>query len=539
MSPSYLVLIPPLLVLAIARVTRNVLKSLLIGIIVAGIIASNFSPLDSILLILRRLIEQTAIPDIIAQNNNYDKLYMLGFLLFLGILIELMAHAGSLALYTQALLKRVKTPKGAQYTVFMLSLCFFIDDYLSSLVVGSITKPLMDHLKIPRIKLAFLINSLSSPLCVIIPATSWVAMTITQLQAIGINHLPVAASLMAADPFSLYLQAIPYLMYPFLMIFSVLFVISRSISFGLMHEQEQIAQKTGNLFGGKEPLNERQEESTERKPSGAADLLFALVTFLGVALTTLIYTGGWSFFGGENSLVTALMRGQSNLALFLAIISAVSVKLFLLLQKQEITFTKFILLCHQGGKLMANSLLVLMLAWALSALLQYDLQTGQFIAHLFLGSVSYALLPVIVFLTAVVVSASTGSSWGTIMFLTPLTLPLAATFIGSAPLPADAVPALAPILGALLSGSIAGVHFTPISDTIIISAISAGAYHSDHIQSQSSYSLPVLIATTIGFLILGLLLQNNAAWALLFALLSGVCICVGYFLARNQNRTTT
>lgn len=533
MNTGVLVLLPPLLIFALALATRNVLISLAVGILAAAFIATDLSPLGGLYLAAKRLLEQTGIPDVIHQTGSYDKLYMFGFLIFLGIFIECMTHTGGLRIYTNRLLKRLKSPRQAQLTSLMLSFLFFVDDYLNALMVGSIMRPITDHFKVPRAKLAYLLNAVSAPLAVLVPASSWVGMILTQLEASGIHRAALPHSLMIIHPFRLYIGVIPFLFYPMLSIFTAWYITWNTISFGLMSRYEEQAKRDGNLFGGKAPLNARStiDDTTGGSP---LDIILPLLVFTILCSTLILYTGRWIALGGTNTLADAFMSGNSVFALCVGAAGALFVSALRIALNEKGAAQKLLKLSVQGFGLMKASLLILFLAWTLSTLLKDDLHTGLYISQLLSKSVGIALIPLVVFLATAVTTATTGSSWGAIMILTPLALPLIITILGGAPLASVYVYGVAPVVGALISGAIAGSHLSPITDAMVIASTSSQAYHLDHVQTQASYSLIPLLGAIVAFLCAGLLHQSHLAIRIGCSLLLGILFCVGFVHIRAR-----
>lgn len=531
MDNSYLVLLPPILVLIVAVYSRSVILSLLTGIISSGLIATKFSLINTASLISRRLLEESNIANLY-YGGSLDHLYTFGFLVTLGIIISLITHTGGMAAYSRALEPKLKNKKATESTSLLLSLTFFLDDYLSSLTVGSIMRPLTDHFKIPRAKLAFLLDSMSSPLCVLIPASSWVALIVTQLKNSGVSENP--DTLIYAEPFQVYIYSILYMFYPILLIISAWFIVRKRISFGPMHYQEIEAQKTGNLFGGKEPLTLRISGS---KHSGSIlDFILPIAIFLISFMSFLLYSGNWIYFGGDKTALKAIQEGNAILALFIASLISLSLSVIYYSTQNKIRLKDLSQLTVDGFYLMKNSLIVLLLAWTLGSLLQKDLGTGTYLAQLLLKAMPALLLPLMIFITAILIAASTGSAWGTIAILTPLAIPSVVAFVQQAPpISLDQASLIYPVVAALISGSIAGGHISPISDSTIMSSTSSGTYHLDHIATQIWYVIPVIIGSCVGLLISGLGTNLNQLIILPIAFIISILITGSILYFRNKN----
>jgi len=533
--PHWIVVVPPFLVLAVAFATRNVLAALLTGIITAGALATNFSLRATPTLIIERFWQETHIHNIFF-GGPLDHVYTLTFLLILGVIIALITHSGGITAYINYIQPKIKSARAAQTLSLLLSCCFFIDDYLNSLVIGNIMRPITDQFKIPRVKLAFLLSAISAPLCVLIPASSWVAMILVNLQASGVtDNISNTSTLLfiQADPLHVYLRTIPYLFYPIFLIMSAWIIVRRNISYASMHSQEQIAQTTGNLFGGKQPISTTREQPLVADKS-LFDFFAPMGIFIGTVICTLLYTGNWRFFGGSRSLLSALQTANIFLSLFCASIVTLISALLLAALRKKITPSAFKHLLIDGWRLMRNSLLVLLLAWTLGSILQHDLKTGQYVAQVLLGALPTFLLPVAVFITSLLVSASVGSAWGTIVIILPLIIPTIALTAGiQTPLLINQVALLCPVLASVISGAIAGGHVSPISDATVVTATSASCYHLDHVSTQLLYIAPALIGTVIACLCTGLFYTQSPALLLGLSFSVGLAVTVSLLFLCN------
>lgn len=530
--PDFIILIPPILVLVVAIVWKNVIAALFTGIISAALIAKHYSLIDALKLSFYRIFQETHLNKLITGDGSPDHLYTFLFLIALGIIISLITHTGGITAYTNIIQKKINNKKQTQTTSFLLSILFFIDDYLNSLTVGCIMRPLTDRFNIPRAKLAFLIDSMSSPLCVLIPATSWVAMIITNLQSAGIQE--TTASEIYGDPFAVYLKSIPFMFYPILVIISAFFIVRKNISYGPMYRQEQIAELTGNLFGGKPAIQLRMGQSC---PAGSPlDFFIPIGTFILSVIVLILFSGDWIGFGGVRSLVSAFQEANIFYALCFSSIITLLLSLSLFFYQKKITTTGLKEVIIEGFFLMKNSLIVLLLAWTLSTMLKSDLQTGEYLAHLLLGMMPSYLLALTIFLTSTAIASSTGSAWGTVMIMMPLSIPMVIAYTqGSIPFNLTSIPLLYPTLGAMLSGAIAGGHISPISDSTVMSSTSAGSYHLDHLTTQIPYILPAFIGTIVACVLSGIF----ASYQLLSAIGSlaiALVITLSLLMFKNQNK---
>ena len=520
MHSNWITILPPIIVLAVAIFRRNVIMALLTGIVSAAFIASDFSIINSIKLIFNKIIEQLHI-----KNLYYgiapDHLYTFGFLIILGILISLITLSGGIAAYSKKLETRLKTKKNVEFASIILSSLFFIDDYLNSLMVGCIARPITDKFKIPRAKLAFLLDAMSPTMCVLVPASSWIALILSQLENSGVNQYINQNSLIIADPFNVYVNSILYMFYPIILIISTLFIINNRISFGPMKKHELIAEKENNLFGLKEAIG--IDTDCQPKVGSILDFVLPISIFLIGTVLILLYSGNWLIFGGDQSFIKAILSGNPFLSLFASSLISLIVTIIYLYSGNKLTNTELKIAIVSGFNLMKNSLIVLLLAWTLGAILKEDLKTGNYLAGLLSNSFPGFLIPLIIFLASLIVSSSTGSAWGTIAIIMPLAIPIVVKFSGhSAPIILSQAKLVYSILGALISGAIAGGHVSPISDATVMASTSAGSYHLDHLITQIAYVIPVIISCSISLIATGLLTNYNQLIALPVSLILGI-----------------
>jgi len=533
MPQSWIVLIPPLAVLLVGSLTKRIKIALLTGIFSAAYIATNFSFISAFQLGLIRIWNETGIGDLLAWSEYFRNLYIFAFLLLLGILIALMTYSGGIPAYAAFLRRRIHSTDQAERASLLLSCCFIIDDYFNSLAVGSIMHPLTDLFRIPRIKLAFLIDAMSAPLCILVPITSWVAIVTMQLENGGISTELSQNPLIISDPFQVYLYTIPYIFYSFIVMASAYFIVKKRISFGLMYHQETIAQNSGNLFGNKPPLKHAISFPDNHRGS-LWDFLFPTIILAGTVILMLLYTGDASLFCGQRSLLQAITHADIFFSLFMASILASVLTAGFLLIRKKITMGQLPRIISEGIQLMFNTVLVLILAWAFSTLLKDDIQTGVYVAHKLMGTVHIQFAPVIFFLITAVTSLITGSSWGTIAIMIPFAIPMLITLLKVAiPTTIAMVPSLLPSLGAIISGAVIGDHLSMLSDTTLMSSVSSGSYHTDHIKAQFPYITAIGIATATAFLIAGFLVPYHPIISVALSL--GIGMLISFTLLTLSN----
>lgn len=536
MPQSWIVLIPPLAVLLVGSITKRIKIALLTGIFSAAAIACNFSFSDTVKLSLLRIWNETGIGDLISWSGYFRNLYIFAFLIMVGILIALMTHSGGIPAYAAFLRRRIHSAAQAEQASLLLSCCFIIDDYFNSLAVGSIMHPLTDLFRIPRVKLAFLIDAMSAPLCILVPITSWVAIVTMQLENSGISTQLAQQPLIASDPFQVYLYTIPYIFYSFIVMASAYFIVRTRISYGLMHKHEEIAQNNGKLFGNKPALKHAISFPNNHRGS-LWDFLFPTLSLAGTVIITLLITGDATILGGQRCLFQAITHADIFLSLFMGSLVATTLTACFLLFRKKISSGQLPQIMSEGLYLMFNTVAVLILAWAFSTLLKDDIQTGFYVAHKLMGTVPISLAPVILFLITAITSLITGSSWGTIAIMIPFAIPMLITLLDiTIPTTIAQVPTLLPALGAIISGAVLGDHLSMLSDTTLMSSVSSGSYHADHINAQLPYLLPIGLATATAFLLVGFLSAYNPCIAIAISLGSGLILSFSILSICNRIR---
>lgn len=515
MQNTWLVLLPPIIVLISAFLTKRLHLSLIIGLVTASLIVTNGAFSDSALLIGKRLCTQLQDP---------DNLYMYSFLLIIGILIALINQTGGAQAFAKTITKHLTNARSAETSSLLLSCTLFLDDYLSNLTAGYVMRPITDRFSIPRAKLAFLVHSMTGPLVILIPVSSWVAMITSQLDQAGVSTHNAVKIL--ADPFYVYIKSIPFIFYSFLLIASIWFIVRRSISYGPMHKHHIIARTTGNLFGGKTPIKDLSDNPPSSN-SSIFDLVLPIITLIGSVIIGILYSGGYYLFGGTYTLIEALKNNNKTFTiLFVASIVALGISLFFSLIRKKIMISTIPTLTKNGLQLMISPVLMLILAATLGLILRLDLHTGTYLAQLLLGSFSISLLPFMFFVVSLLTATITGTSWGAIALMLPIAIPMLTSFVSTTtPLLPAQIPILFPVLGAIFSGSVCGDHISPISETTIMASTSSGTYPIDHAHTQFPYTLPAIISSALAFVIVGLLINQNMWIMTLVPLGIGICCC--------------
>jgi len=530
MQNTWLSLLPPLIVLAIAFFTRRIIPALVAGILAAAFIATDFSPYQTALTAGSSLLERLA---------DIDNIYTYTFLFVISIIIVLISHTGGASAFATIITKRLKTARAAETASLLLSLTLFIDDYLNCLTVGAVMQPLTDRFSIPRAKLAYLIHSLTGPFVILAPISSWAAMITIQLDQAGVTLDMANNPKVLADPFYSYLSAIPFIFYSLILIPSVWFMVRKKLSFGPMYAHEHTAQTTGNLFNGKDPIvHELHNQPTQQ--GSLADLLVPLVTLVSCVMIGVPLSGGYWALGGHHNLIQSFKHSQIFLVLCLSSGITLVISTAFAFFRKKLTIKATPGIAKSGIMLMLPAVVTVLLASTLGALLRDNLMTGHYLASLLLGSVSVSLLPFIVYIVSAITSLTTGSAWGTIAIMLPIAIPMLTSLMG-VPTPTSLPAAFLtlPTIGAVLSGALAGDHISPVSEMTVMTATSSGSYPLDHAYTQFPYAAPPLFCTAVAFLISGFLNTTVGMWAnILISLGTALALCFALLYLLDKTKKT-
>jgi len=497
MQTSWLVLIPPVLVVFLAILTRRIVFSLSVSIISAALILHDFQLKPALTTVCSRIWNATELGYLISWSSFWSAWYLFIclFLIVLGIIIVLINRTGGAFAYGRFIVSKLHSAKNAEIATVIMSHLFFVDDYFGSLTVGSVMQPITDQFKVPRVKLALLINAIAAPLAVLSPISSWSADIVMQLRQSGISTVAHEGTLFLADPFCVYLVSIAFLAYAYLMLTSIWLAVKTKIPYGVVAQHEQEAQRTGNLFGGKIPVagSIKVADKEQIATSTVWDFLLPLATLFVAVFVGIIVLG----------------FGRIPIALFIGSCCSLFVALIYFFIRKKLAISSLPSLVYEGAMLMLPSIMVLVLIWTLSALLKNDLQTGKYLASVLIDHMNIAVFPAMFFMLATLISATMGSAWGTIGLLIPIAVPMLTSFYsGFGMLTPDQALVLFPLVAAIVSGAVAGNHLSPIADIMVLSSASAGAYHFDLVKAQMAFAIPVIIASIISFLFSGFIIQQ-------------------------------
>ena len=460
-------LVPPLLAIVLALVTKEVYSSLFIGVAMGALLYTGFHPWNAFV----------AFFDIMKNSMNLN---ILIFDVLLGMIIVLMSKSGGSAAYGKWAGTKIKSKKSAMLATTGLGVLIFVDDYFNCLTVGSVMRPVTDRFKVSRAKLAYIIDATAAPVCIIAPISSWAA-------AVN-SYVPEDAGI---SGFQLFLRTIPYNLYAILTLLMVFTIILTGLDFGLMKKHEKNA-AAGDLFtsDGEEFDQVKEEEISSN--GKVIDLVLPVLVLIGTAIGAMIYTG---FLGGATDVVTAFSGCDAETSLIFATLITVMFMLVLYLPRKVITFKGFMDSFVEGFKMMIPAIGILIFAWSLKGMGD-ALEIASFVENLVGSNASASvLLPAILFLVAIFLSFSTGTSWGTFAILVPIAI---AMFPG-----ADNMQMMIIAVASVLSGAVCGDHVSPISDTTVMSSAGAQSNHINHVTTQMQYAVVVAVVSAIGYVIAG------------------------------------
>lgn len=521
MEFGYWSLIPPVLAIGLALITKKVYISLFAGIAVGALIFTHGDIISAIGKIVTIFWDNLELKNFSSWENfnNSWNLFILFFLIFLGILVALVNRAGGALAYGNWVIKKIKTREGASFATFILGVLIFLDDYFNCLTVGTVMKPLTDKHRISRAKLAYIIDSTAAPVCIIAPVSSWVANVISQLTQSGVGKDTLAAF----NPYNVFLTSVVFNSYALLTMFMVVLMAFKSYDFGVMREHEIRAKKFGDLYnGGKEVSKIVDKEITPSKNGKVIDLLIPILFLIVMLIGFMLYTGGYKLLGGENSMFDAFQNMNSAKALFYSGLISVIFAVVYFAARKLIPLSEYPKLFWAGFRLMLPANCILILAWGIGSIIKNDLQTGQFIGTLAAQNFPIELMPAILFLIACLVAYSTGTSWGTFAILIPMAIPMVVS-TGRTDL-------LMAMISAVLGGAVYGDHVSPISDTTIMSSTGAGCNHLDHVNTQMPYATLVAGVCFVGYIIMGFTARYGLGVSGTVNLL--FCVPVLYILVR-------
>ena len=465
MEYGFLSLVPPLLTIVLALVTKNVFVSLFIGIMTGSFVLNAFSPLASFNAGIY------AIVDSMSQGNTI----IIGSCLIVGAVIHLMERSGGIDGFVNVVVKNkgyIKSKRGANLFTWLLGLTVFTSGSLSCMVTGAVSRPVNDALKVPHEKAAFLVHTTSTPWCVLFPFSGWLASMAGYLVSGGVSEAESVAVLFQSLGFNFYC----------IMAIALCFLVSvLQKDVGPMAAAEKRAAETGLLDDPSHGAKEEVEAATSGVTPRACNLLAPIGVLIAVMFATLFITGG-----GD------ITKGAGMQALIWAVVCSLLTILVMVCVQKVFTVEEAISEMFKGMGHMLPIAFVLLFGFTMGTVVK-SLDTGSYLSSLFQQMLSPALLPALTFLIAVLLSFATGTSMGTMAIMAVIALPMAFDMGISIPL----------VAGAMFGGSIFGDHCSPISDTTIMTCATTGCDIIDHVKTQMPYCVAMAVVSFVLYIVFG------------------------------------
>ena len=486
-------IVPPIAAILLALITKEVYSSLFIGIVIGGVLyAGNFEGT------LNHVISD----GIVGSLSDSYNVGILVFLVILGVVVALLNKSGGSKAFGVWASKRIKTKVGAQFATIILGILIFVDDYFNCLTVGSVMSPLAEEHKIPKTKLAYLIDSTAAPICIIAPISSWAA--------------AVTGFVEGENGFALFIKAIPFNFYALLTILMMFLLVGMKFDYGKMRQyanriQESAAEQAEEDQTG-EPVKRRREGKV-------MDLILPIIILIICCVVGMIYTGG--FFSGTG-FIEAFSGCDASVGLSLGSIVALIIIVIIYVASGVLSFKDSMGCIPEGFKAMVPPILILTLAWTLKTMTD-SLGIAEFVASAtesVAGSLM-SLLPAMIFAIACLLAFASGTSWGTFGILIPIVVEV---FQGSDP------QLMIISISACMAGAVCGDHCSPISDTTIMASAGAKCNHVDHVSTQLPYALTVAAVSFVTYIVAGF---TKSAW---ISLPVGIIILIAVLLVIRKTQ---
>ena len=473
-SSSIYSIIPALLAIILAIVTRRVLVSLSAGIVVGALMLVDFNPLNALIYLKDNVIALVYSSEE-GMNSNMNIVF---FLVLLGVLTALLTVSGSNRAFAEWAQNKIKGRRGAKLLAASLVFVTFIDDYFHSLAVGAIARPVTDRFKVSRAKLAYILDSTAAPMCVMMPVSSWGAYIITLVAGLLATY-----SITSYTPMGAFV-AMSSMNYYAIFSLMVFFVAYFSFDIASMARHEKLAME-----------RDYKEEVIEGVKGKVRNLILPILVLITVTVFMMIHTGSEALAadGKPFSLLGAFENTTVGISLVVGGSSAVAMSTLLIILERQVSLQEYGKAWVAGIKSMLGAIAILFFAWTINKVVG-DAQTGKYLSSLVSGSIPVQFLPVILFILGSAMAFSTGTSWGTFGIMLPIA---AAMATNSAP------ELLLPCLSAVMAGAVCGDHCSPVSDTTILSSTGAKCNHMDHVTTQLPYAATVATASAVGYIVVG------------------------------------
>ena len=485
-------LIPPVVAIVLALITKEVYSSLFVGILIGGLFYSGFQ--------FELTVNHVFQNGVIAVLTDSYNMGILVFLVILGVMVCMMNKAGGSAAFGRWAETHIKSRVGAQLATILLGCLIFIDDYFNCLTVGSVMRPVTDKHNISRAKLSYLIDATAAPICIIAPVSSWAA--------------AVTGFVEGEDGFALFLKAIPYNYYALLTIVMMLTIVLLKMDFGPMKLHEANAVK-GDLYTTEDrPYANAANDEIIGKGT-MIDLVFPVVTLIVCCVIGMIYTGG--FFSGAG-VIEAFSGSDASVGLMYGSFFAFVITIVFYGIRKVLSFKESMECVPEGFKAMVPAILILTFAWTLKAMTD-SLGAAEFVAAVVDSAKGgfISILPAVIFVVACFLAFATGTSWGTFGILIPIVV---AVFEGTDPT------MMIISISACMAGAVCGDHCSPISDTTIMASAGGQCNHVNHVNTQLPYAITVAAVSFVTYIIAGFVKNPVVCLAVGIVLMIGTLVVI-------------
>ena len=492
---TWLALLPPVVAIVLALITKEVYSSLFIGIAIGALLYAGGSPIGAIEHFFNIMSEEVA-----------GNLGIIIFLIILGTIVALMIRAGGSKAYGDWASRNIKTKGGTLVATGILGIILGVDDYFNNLTVGNVMRPVTDTHKISRAKLAYMCDAIAAPVCIMMPISSWAA--------------AVTGVIDGYDGFALFVQAIPYNFYAILTLVMVFLTAILNIDFGPMKKHEDNA-ANGDLYTTPERPYENANEMKFNPKGKVIDLILPVVVLIIFCVVGLVYTGG--FFDGGITIQEAFANCSAGTGLSMGSFVALIIIMIYYMIRRSFSFKEMMECLPEGFKLMVPATLILTFAWTISGVTG-SLGAAEFVAGVVeqFGAGLQNFLPAVIFVIACLLAFATGTSWGTFGILIPIVLEVFPVGAGGAP-----TSILMMGIGACLGGAVMGDHCSPISDTTIMASTGAQCHHINHVATQMPYALTVSAVCFVSYLIAAFIPNVIIALPIAIILMVAVLLFIG------------
>ena len=507
-------LLPPVIAIGLALVTKEVYSSLFIGILIGGLLYSGFSFEGTLVHVF-----QDGFVASVADSYNVG---ILIFLVLLGAIVALMNKAGGSEAFGRWASEHIKTKTGAQLATIALGVLIFIDDYFNCLTVGSVMRPVAEKHGISKEKLSYLIDATAAPVCIIAPVSSWAAAVAGFVKDSGVSG------------FSLFVKAIPYNFYAILTIVMMLCLAFMKFDYGYMRKFEPstaenakqkldaMVKRQGSFSEQIEVMEEETVKDKSRKNGKVIDLVLPIVVLIIACVIGMLYSGG--FFEGSG-IIESFSNSDASVGLVLGSACTFIFVVIYYLLRRVLKFADIMSSLPEGFKAMVPAILILVFAWTLKAM-TFSLGAQEYVETVIYGAKDAlkVMLPAIIFLVGCLLAFSTGTSWGTFGILIPITITV--------------FPITTPIgvvcVSACMAGAVCGDHCSPISDTTIMASAGADCDHINHVNTQLPYAITVAAVSFVCYILAGIIPNWLIVLPISIALMIGTMFVIRNIAAHKE-----